>query len=79
MKSSLQAGADVPAGHNSRRFFKEIGETAASLSFSQLVCAVRASPVISLNCDEGVQGSGFFVIRLHYLDPGSDVRNMFAV
>ena len=60
--------ANFPEGHNSRRFFSEISRCAADQSFDNLVCALMQSPVLSVNVDEGVQGTGYFAIRVHFLD-----------
>ena len=36
--------------------------------FRQVLEAVKASPVLSIGCDEGSRNKCYFVIRAHYLD-----------
>ncbi|CAE7823984.1 unnamed protein product [Symbiodinium sp. CCMP2592] len=67
-KACYEVEANLPDGHNGRRFFSEICRCTANRSFDILLQQVQASPVLSVNVDEGVSGTGYFAIRVHFLD-----------
>ena len=76
------AAARICASHtfNGRRFFSETCRCTANRSFDNLVQQVQESPVMTVNVDEGVSGSRYFAIRVHFLDrtccPASSVWQM---
>ena len=70
--------ASTPSAYMSSRFYREITDCAASCLRRDLVTAVRRSPVLTICCDEGVVNSGFFCIRVHYLNEKNDTWIQFA-
>lgn len=73
--AAYKTDAVVPAIYASRRFYKQIQEVAAESLLKATCDAVRASPVLSLSCDEGPHGH--LVIRTSYLDKDYLPRSTF--
>ena len=46
----------------------EVTDACDVVLFRQVLDVVKASPVVSIGCDEGSRSKSFFVIRVHYLD-----------
>ena len=64
--------ANTPAAYMSGRSYREITECANACIRETVVAAVKSSPVLTICCDEGVVNSGFFCIRVHYLNDKSE-------
>ena len=72
-----RVGAAIPNSHLGQRFYRDLTDAAGVFLFKQVLELLRSSPVISVNCDEGVLGSGFFVIRVHCLGKNGPVSAFY--